>query len=112
METTNQDRTNEYLKIFNREKVIKFLIKKGDPVIFDVGANVGDTLVEFKKYWPNSIVHCFEPQEECCRSLENRIEDHNYKNVFVNKYAVGDKFDNQAIFYLHDVGSGQAGLIK
>jgi hypothetical protein len=45
METTNQ-----YLNIFNREKVLKILIKKGDPVIFDVGANVGDTLIEFKKW--------------------------------------------------------------
>ena len=78
METTNQDRTNEYLKIFNREKVIKLLIKKGHPVIFDVGANVGDTLVEFKKWWPNSKIHCFEPQEECWANLDSKISENNY----------------------------------
>ena len=91
---------------------MKFLVKDNSPLIFDVGANIGSTLVEFKKYWPNSIVHCFEPQEECWRSLDNKIKDHNYKNVFVNKYAVGDKFDNQAIFYSHDLGSGKSGFNK
>ena len=74
MKTTNQDRTNEYLKIFNREKVIKLLIKKNDPVIFDVGSNVGDTLVEFKKWWPISKIHCFEPQEECWPNLISKIQ--------------------------------------
>ena len=112
METTNQDRTNEYLKIFNREKVIKFLIKKGDPVIFDVGANVGDTLVEFKKWWPNSKIHCFEPQEECWANLDSKISENNYSDVFINKFAVGDKDIEKVVFYSHDITSGQSGLHK
>ena len=85
---TNKERTEEYLKKFDREKVLKFLVKDNSPVIFDVGANIGATLVEFKQWWPNAKVHCFEPQEECWRRLQNKIEDHNYRNVFVNKFAV------------------------
>ncbi len=108
----NQERTNKYLKTFNREKVLKLLVKGDQPVIFDVGANVGDTLVEFKEWWPNSKVHCFEPQEECWKDLEEKVKNFDLTNVFINKYAAGDKFSDQAIFYSHDITSGQSGFNK
>jgi FkbM family methyltransferase len=112
MNEENQDRTKECLKIFNREKVIKSLIKKDNPVIFDVGANVGDTLVEFKEWWPKSKIHCFEPQEECWSRLNDKVINNSYSNVFINKYAVGDEEIDKAIFYSHNITSGQSGLHK
>jgi FkbM family methyltransferase len=112
MNEENQYRTEEYLKIFNREKVIKSLINTDSPTIFDVGANVGDTLVEFKKWWPKSTVHCFEPQEECWDHLDYKIKNNNYDDVFINKFAVGDEEIEKAIFYSHDITSGQSGLHK
>ena len=112
MNGTNQNRTNEYLKIFNREVVLKSLIDKANPVIFDVGANVGDTLVEFKGFWPQSKIHCFEPQSECWEQLDKKIIEYNYNNVVINKYAVGDEEIYDAIFYSHDITSGQSGLHK
>src|SRR6266404_829662 len=39
------------------------------PVIFDVGANVGQTLMEVKNAWPKAIVHCFEPTPESFKLL-------------------------------------------
>ena len=45
---TNQERTANYLKKFDREKTIKYLIKDSHPFILDVGANVGTSLDEFK----------------------------------------------------------------
>ena len=109
---TNKERTEEYLKKFDREKVLKFLVKDNSPVIFDVGANIGATLVEFKQWWPNAKVHCFEPQEECWRSLDDEVKYNKYKNVFVNKFAVGNQYDKQAVFYSHDITSGQSGFNK
>ena len=47
---TNEERTLEYLSNFNREKTIKKLINKKDPIIFDVGANDGISLLEFYLY--------------------------------------------------------------
>ena len=35
----NEERTAQYLETFSREKTIKLLINREDPVIFDVGAN-------------------------------------------------------------------------
>ena len=72
--TTNQERTNEYLKNFSRDRVINDLVKKDNPIIFDIGANNGDTLAEFKEWWPKATIHCFEPQTECLDELYNKIE--------------------------------------
>lgn len=110
--STNQERTEEYLKKFDREKTLKYLIKITDPVIFDVGANVGSTLGEFKDWWPDSTVHCFEPQEECWESLEKQASQYANHNAIINKCAAGSVSNVNATFYSHDITSGQSGFNK
>ena len=78
----------------------------------DVGANVGNTLVEFKEWWPKCKIHCFEPQSECWDQLDRKVIEYNYNDVVINKYAVGDEDVNDAIFYSHEITSGQSGLHK
>ncbi len=109
---TNQERTEEYLKNFNREKILKYLIKQDCPVIFDVGANVGSTLEEFKSWWTGSTIHCFEPQEECWVSLDKQAKKFKVDEVFINKHAVGCKQNEQATFYSHDISAGISGFNK
>ena len=41
-----------YNKIFSKNKKI---------VIFDIGANKGQSIERFKKIFPNCIIHAFEP---------------------------------------------------
>lgn len=110
--STNQERTEEYLKNFNREKTLKYLIKGARPIIFDVGANVGSTLSEFKDWWPGSTIHCFEPQEECWESLKQQGSQYADSETVINKYAVGNVSNDKAIFYSHDITSGQSGFNK
>ena len=43
---TNQERTDEYLGQFDRDKVLQSLVGN-DPVIFDVGANHGRCYASF-----------------------------------------------------------------
>jgi len=112
MNGSNQNRTNEYLDIYSRKDVIKSLVSSINPTILDVGANVGDTLVEFKEWWPDSKIHCFEPQAECWDYLDQKVLDNNYKNVSINKYAVGDEDIKEAVFYSHKMTSGQSGFHK
>jgi FkbM family methyltransferase len=109
---TNQERTAEYLKNFDREKTLKLLIKESAPTIFDVGANVGTTLDEFKAWWPKSQVHCFEPQEECWPKLEERAARFSKGEVFVNRFAAGNTRDVDAVFYSHDVSNAISGFNK
>jgi FkbM family methyltransferase len=107
---SNQERTAEYLENFNREKTLKFLLSEEHPIIFDVGANIGTSLDEFKDWWPGSIVHCFEPQEECWDSLDKKAKK--YNNAFINKYAVGNNHNQLSTFYSHDLSSGISGFNK
>jgi FkbM family methyltransferase len=109
---TNRERTAEYLKRFDRERTLKYLIKDSRPIIFDVGANVGATLGEFKGWWLDSVVHCFEPQRECWDFLEKCVAQHSAGSVVINKVAVGDRANDGAIFYTHDISSGLSGFSK
>jgi len=109
---TNQDRTEEYLKNFNREKTIKLLIKEIAPTIFDVGANDGSTSIEFKEWWPNAKIHCFEPQEECWIDLDILEKKYEDDSIILNKCAAGNKPEKNATFYSHDITTGQSGFNK
>jgi len=106
----NEERTSEYLKKFNREKVLKLLVDSNLPTILDVGANNGSSLVEFKKWWPNSKVHCFEPQSECWDELDDLSNE--FTNVRINKFALGNKNDESKEFYSHDLNTGISGFNK
>ena len=46
----NEERTALYLEKFDREKTLKLLINKDAPVILDIGANSGQSLLEFKQW--------------------------------------------------------------
>lgn len=51
-------------------------LELGDaPRIFDVGANVGDTVRLFKRLWPGSRIECFEPNPAAFRRLEESTFD-------------------------------------
>ena len=106
----NEERTLEYLEKFNREKVLKLLVNKNSPVIFDVGANNGSSLIEFMAWWPDSEVHCFEPQEECWPELEGVANSNN--KVFINKFALGSEDGRNETFYTHDLNTGISGFNK
>ena len=106
----NEERTLEYLQKFNREKVLKLLVNTNSPLIFDVGANNGSSLVEFKKWWPKSKVHCFEPQIECWDELDSLANK--FDSVTINKFALGSKEENEKEFFTHDLNSGISGFNK
>ena len=110
--STNKERTTEYLSKFNREKVLKYLIKETEPIIFDIGANDGLSLEEFKTWWGNSTVHCFEPQEECLDILIKRSKTYKQYSVIINTTAVGEKVEKNVNFYSHDINTGLSGFNK
>lgn len=108
---TNQERTAEYYKKYNREKILKEIIKSEKPIIFDVGANIGQSLKQFKKLWPFSELHCFEPQERVWNELNNSASQ--FKNdVFINKFALGEENNNSKVFYNHKEFTGLSGCLK
>lgn len=109
----NEERTAQYLEAFSREKTIKLLIDRKDPVIFDIGANNGSSLDEFSEWWPESFIHCFEPQDECLEELNQSAQKHSITgNAYINHVAAGNKSNESAEFYTHDINSGVSGFNK
>jgi FkbM family methyltransferase len=109
---SNQERTAEHARKFDREKTIKYLIKEVRPFVLDVGANVGTSLDEFKSWWPDAMVHSFEPQEECWGPLHQRAAKFSEGSVVVNQCAAGNIATKQATFYSHEINSGVSGFNK
>ena len=50
-------------KKFTEVEQLKFLIKKKRPIILDIGSNYGQSIIKYQKYFPNCIIHAFEPNK-------------------------------------------------
>ena len=47
---------------------------KSNPIIFDIGANQGQSIERFKKIFNNPIIHAFEPVDFEFKKLEKNIQ--------------------------------------
>lgn len=103
----NFERTLDYLYKFDREKVLKSLIDTDTPTILDVGSNVGQTLKEFKKWWPKSYVHCFEPLPE----FYDELIKFDYDRVYYWNYGLGNENKTDK-FYYHKIQPMLSGFEK
>ena len=43
------------------DKIYQKIIKNDKPIIFDIGANQGQSIDRFLKIYKNSLIHSFEP---------------------------------------------------
>lgn len=64
-------------------------------VIFDVGANVGQTAWGLVRYFPSASIHCFEPVEETFQILKNKYGTH--PQVTLIKQALGSCVEKMQI---------------
>ena len=74
------------------DDLTKLLITKSEPVIFDVGANKGQSITRYKKLFQNPIIHSFEPNIDEVNILKQKYI--NDKDLYLNNVAVGDKKGN------------------
>jgi FkbM family methyltransferase len=77
-----------FLDYINIDENIKFLQKKNHPIIFDLGANRGQSIKRFKKIFPYSKIYSFEPIEELIKELTAIYN--NDESIILNNCAVGD----------------------
>lgn len=73
------------------ESFDKILLDKisNNPVIFDIGANTGQSINRFKKLFINSEIHSFEPIKHEFEILKKKYGDK--KNIFLNNFAIGEE---------------------
>jgi FkbM family methyltransferase len=110
--STSDQRTSEYSLTFSKNSLLKSLIQSTNPHILDVGANSGSSLVTFKELWPESIIHCFEPQFECWADLEAAAQSYSRGSVTIIRSAVGSVDSESSPFYTHSLTTGQSGFNK
>lgn len=67
---------------------MKLLVAGKDlPLVFDVGANVGQSVRRFKEILPSAEIHSFEPSPSTYAQLARNV--HRYTDVYVNNCGLG-----------------------
>jgi hypothetical protein len=77
----------KYIKLSIND-IHKAKINIDNPIIFDVGANKGQSIRRFKNIFPKSIIHAFEPIKEEFVKLQDEFK--NDKSIFLNNFALGE----------------------
>ena len=88
-------------------QVIKKLINNKNIMIFDVGANRGQSIDYFKKIYPTSIIHSFEPVKEEYQKL---IHNYKSKSIFLNNEGVADS--NKLLKLYTTKGTAHSSFLK
>ena len=76
----------ENKKFKNLDLYTKMLIP-GNPVIFDVGANQGQSILRYKRIYPKSFIHCFEPISFEFEKLKKKYKED--ASIMLNNFALG-----------------------
>lgn len=67
-------------------EIYKFNSVKKDPLIIDCGANIGLSIIYFKKLYPESKIIAFEPDKKIFDYLKFNIESFQFENIeLINK---------------------------
>jgi len=77
------------------DKIYKKLFNDANLVIFDVGANIGQSIDRFRKIFPQSIIHCFEPIKENYLYIK---KNYSQQKIFTNNLAMGDQIGKKKFF--------------
>lgn len=76
----------EYLSF---DQIYKKIIKINKPIIFDIGANRGQSIERFLKIYQNTYIHSFEPNPDEFNFLKRKYN--NFDNIKLNNFALGEE---------------------
>lgn len=84
--------------VFNFQ-AIKELIKKNEPVVFDLGANCGFFTLRTLDFFPKAKIYAFEPQKKVINKFKETIKANNLQDIIsLEEFAVADR-NCQSTFY-------------
>ena len=94
-----------------REKLYSLIQK--DDVVFDVGTNIGETLLNFAKLTgEKGYAFGFEPDEENYKKLQKNISLNNFSNIHVFKNAVSDKKETVKLYCVDPHNRGMNRILE
>jgi FkbM family methyltransferase len=67
--------------------ILRQQVGRPDPVIFDVGANVGQSITRFRALFERPVIHAFEPDARAFQSLQEQFAG--VEGVTLNPIALG-----------------------
>ena len=79
---------NKEIKNDSFDEILKKNINSNS-VIFDIGANKGQSIERFSQLFVNPTIHYFEPISDEFKELKKEYQ--NNKNVYLNNFALGEK---------------------
>lgn len=82
------------------------VISSEEPILFDVGANVGGYTLELLACMTNPQIHCFEPAAETYKTLCQNVNDN---RVICNNFGISDSISKSTLYYDKE-NSGMASL--
>lgn len=89
---------SDYQEIKALDKITTHLIQKKNVVIFDIGANNGQSITRYKNLFSRPTIHAFEPNIDAINNIKNKYKIN--KNLILNNVAVGSK-NELKVFYLN-----------
>jgi FkbM family methyltransferase len=76
------------------DRLKKIIENKEEPVILDVGCNIGWFSLELKAVNTSSKVIAFEPQTALCNIFADSVELNNFKDITIHNVAIGNHNDS------------------
>ncbi len=85
------------LKLAYKELNLSYALG-GKLIVFDVGANKGQSIKFFQSIYSDLIIYAFEPSKKTFTKLNSRLEESQQKNVKLYQVGLGD-FQGEINFY-------------
>jgi len=85
---------NREIRNENFDEIIKRFVSS-NPVIFDVGANKGQSIDRFKNKFKNATIHSFEPVKSEFQIIKEKFFEE--KNIILNNIALGEKQETKKL---------------
>ena len=90
---------NDYNSI--HKFLVSEILKCKEPIIFDVGANDGESIERFEKIFSRFKIYSFEPDENAFKRLKKNY--HNKEYIEIYDFGISNRDGNQKFYsYAHD----------
>lgn len=94
MKTLNLPEVEE--KCFERLVRLIGRLNLSHPLIFDVGANIGQSIDKFRGAWPDASIHCFEANPSVFQYLHTQYAAE--KDLYFNPVALSERIGELSFF--------------
>lgn len=101
---------NKEVLYMSFDDIYRAKIKVKSPVIFDIGANQGQSIERFKKIFPDANIYAFEPIKFEYEKLKEKYQNNN--NITLINCALGEKSEFKDFFITAKTGNSSFNKVK